>query len=279
MRRTFSLFLLLVLIISSVGFSPVKARDNNSHTGQGLAPDDPQNPVYLPLLFHSLPTYAVTGQVTDQQATPLPGVTIADSAGHAAITNSDGTYSMYIPQGDYALAPTAEGYMFTPSMVDVTVMGDITNQDFTAVAVCNEAFYNNGFEISEWWNLLEVNYPSSYSATQVHSGLRSVRMGIVDWWDNRWGYSSVRSPLMVIPTGAGSVTLRLWIFPESTEAITAPETPDLAPAPAPRRAGGRRGRRRARKTPESARRSVAFAGPTLRVRGARAATGRFVVWP
>jgi hypothetical protein len=114
----------------------------------------------------------ITGQVSDANAAPLAGVTITDDLGHVAITGPTGEYSLGVNGGETSLAPSLEGYLFTPAMLDLNVTSNVTAQDFTAVADCAEALSDTGFENGGYWNLLEGPgmYPSSYSMTVAHSG-------------------------------------------------------------------------------------------------------------
>jgi hypothetical protein len=80
-------------------------------------------------------SYAATGTVTDENGTPLAGVTIIASDDSTATTASDGTYSLSgLVTGTYTLTPTLPGHTFTPASLTVSVPPDATGQDFTATA-------------------------------------------------------------------------------------------------------------------------------------------------
>jgi hypothetical protein len=83
----------------------------------------------------TVPTYTVSGQVTDGSGDPLDGVTITTDTGATATTGSDGSYSLAdLPEGTYTLTPTLAGYTFDPASLTVTVPPDASEQDFTGTA-------------------------------------------------------------------------------------------------------------------------------------------------
>lgn len=83
-------------------------------------------------------------------------------------------------------------------------------------ATCTERLLNGGFETDESWSLPVTAYRAAYSTEQSHSGVRSVRAGIINTADNRFSYSSA-SQTVQIPTGIQTATLSLWIYTVSTE--------------------------------------------------------------
>jgi hypothetical protein len=76
-------------------------------------------------------TYSVSGRVTTADGTGVEGVTIRDNAGHTAVTNANGNYSLAgLPQGTYTVTPSKNGYAFCPSERTVDVSSNISGQDF-----------------------------------------------------------------------------------------------------------------------------------------------------
>jgi hypothetical protein len=224
MIRWIRLLLVLTFLVSASGLTPAAAQP-----GSPLADDPPPplpnalqdaNHIYLPMIVRSFP-YTISGRVTDANQQPLSGVAITDNTGRTAVTDASGVYSLAVEAGDHSIAPSKEGYVFSPSMLDIRVNSNVVGQDFSAVADCSEAIVNGGFESSAWWDLLQGGYPASYSTVRAHSGLRSVRAGIVNSLDNRLADSFVRSPAISIPAGASSAVLRLWLFPVTTESVAA----------------------------------------------------------
>nr|HID12648.1 hypothetical protein [Anaerolineae bacterium] len=67
---------------------------------------------------------------------------------------------------------------------------------------------NSGFETDEGWVL---NRLAIYDTEQVHSGLRSVRVGIPPGEPGGYAYSSV-AQTFAVPAGA-TATLSLWVYP------------------------------------------------------------------
>ncbi|OGO34105.1 MAG: hypothetical protein A2W35_14265 [Chloroflexi bacterium RBG_16_57_11] len=222
MLKFFCVLLTFVFILSAAGVLPAAASDPPPPS-----PNIPQGATRLALPLVSRPyPYYITGQVSDVNAAPLAGVTITDNLGHTAITGPTGDYSLGVNGGATSVAPSLEGYLFSPAMLDLNVTSNVTAQDFTASLGCTEALGNTSFETGGYWNLLEGPgmYPSSYSTTVAHSGSRSVRLGIMNWWENSLSDSLVRSGPISIPASGTSASLSLWLYPLSSEASTlAPE--------------------------------------------------------
>jgi len=80
-----------------------------------------------------LPTYAVRGVVSTSGG-PLAGVTVSDGAGHSAVTNGQGQYSLELPEGSHTLTPALAGYAFDPPSRAVSVPPEADGVDFTAVS-------------------------------------------------------------------------------------------------------------------------------------------------
>ena len=78
------------------------------------------------------PTYSVSGRVSDVNGSSVAGVTISDSAGHTAITDDDGNYTLEgMEAGTYTFTPSrGAGWTFVPSWRIVTVPPHTTGQDF-----------------------------------------------------------------------------------------------------------------------------------------------------
>jgi inhibitor of cysteine peptidase len=82
--------------------------------------------------FAILPTYTVSGQVTDGAGNGIAGVTISDGT-RSATTDAQGFYALSgVPAGAYTLTPSRDGYAFAPASRTVTVTGEVSGQDFTA---------------------------------------------------------------------------------------------------------------------------------------------------
>jgi YVTN family beta-propeller protein len=100
-------------------------------------------------------------------------------------------------------------------------------------AQCEERVVNGGFEADLVWELPNTTYPAGYSASQAHTGARSLRTGIVSAADV-FSYSTGRQ-VVTIPAGVASVVLNFWWYPISAEppaAVTANNgpPPDIARA-------------------------------------------------
>ena len=71
---------------------------------------------------------------------------------------------------------------------------------------------NGGFETDEGWWFPDTDYPAGYSTDQAHSGSRSMRVGIMDWNDNTYSYSSGWQ-MVTIPASVASARLRFCKYP------------------------------------------------------------------
>jgi hypothetical protein len=89
----------------------------------------------------------------------------------------------------------------------------------TAPTSCVEAVANGGFETSSDWEIPATAYPAAYSSAVVHSGSRSMRVGIVDPVDRKFSYSSARQAVS-IPLDATSATLGFWLYAISGDATS-----------------------------------------------------------
>jgi len=99
-------------------------------TGQCGVPD-PQN--YRPhAVIDYVASFSISGKVVDSGGIPVAGVTISNSAGKTAITDSNGNYTLRdVASGNYTLIPSKDDYTFSPVSRSVTVPPDTTEQNFT----------------------------------------------------------------------------------------------------------------------------------------------------
>ncbi|MFN8489879.1 MAG: Calx-beta domain-containing protein [Caldilineaceae bacterium] len=76
-------------------------------------------------------TYAISGRVTNASNAPISGITISDGVGHTAPTDSNGSYTLSgLPAGNYVLAPSKDGYTFSPTSRTITVPPEIKDVNF-----------------------------------------------------------------------------------------------------------------------------------------------------
>ena len=75
---------------------------------------------------------------------------------------------------------------------------------------CNEGMKNGGFESGEAWIIPNTPYQARYTTAQVHSGARSLQVGIEDRTQNAYSYSSAEQWIDV-PAGQ-QATLSLHYF-------------------------------------------------------------------
>lgn len=80
-----------------------------------------------------------------------------------------------------------------------------------------ELLVNGGFETDEAWYIGWTQRPAVYSTEVVHSGARSMRLGITDQTD-AYSYSTIWQKV-TIPLDAYYATLSFWYYPLSQDTI------------------------------------------------------------
>lgn len=215
-RNFVRMMMVLMALAASLNPAPVAANP-------ALDPPPPYFS-YLPAVVVPENLFAVSGQITDETTAPLSGVLVADDSGRQTISDANGYYVLMTPAGERSLAAQKDGYMFSPSINEVIVTGNVDGQDFTAQTACSQAFSNTGFENNTYWGFPSSAWPAVYSTDVVHGGSRSARTGILNLVDNRYSYSSVRSPAVSLPAGASSITLGVWLYFKSGEPVQSAQT-------------------------------------------------------
>lgn len=83
---------------------------------------------------------------------------------------------------------------------------------------CQELIVNGGFETAGAWKIGSTAYPAAYVAAPnpVHSGLRSIRLGIVPPQTDLNTFSSV-AQVMSIPATATTASISFWYYALSTD--------------------------------------------------------------
>ena len=76
---------------------------------------------------------------------------------------------------------------------------------------CQDAVANGGFESPGSWELPPTAYMAGRSSLVAHTGSWSMRVGIENWWENVYSYSSAYQ-WVTIPANATSAVLRLWYY-------------------------------------------------------------------
>lgn len=91
------------------------------------------------------PLYAISGRVVDVQQAPLAGVTVAAGA-QRTTTDANGRYTLdYLVGGTYTLAAAKPGYTFSPPRRTISLLEDMTAQDFVATGGMPAAFLDLPF--------------------------------------------------------------------------------------------------------------------------------------
>jgi hypothetical protein len=103
----------------------------------------------------------------------------------------------------------------TPPPVVVPLTPTPTSPGPTTTTPAGDLIVNGGFEMDTGWAFGSTQQPASYTSDIVHSGARSVRLGIVEGYDI-YSYSSVWQTV-TIPADAGRATLTYWTYPMSQD--------------------------------------------------------------
>lgn len=182
----------------------------------------------------NLPTATATGQPT-ATATIGPSPTVGPSP---TATMPGQTVAFYMPAIVYGFTPTPTATPTQPAATPTptaTATGQptatptskpptATPRPATATPrpptatpgpFCGELIVNGGMENNSGWLINANAFPASYVSGIAHTGNRSMRIGIVNPWDNRFSYSSVQQTLQV-PSSAATTTLRFWLLPTTT---------------------------------------------------------------
>ena len=214
MKRLVQVSLVIILMLSSAPGISALGKQLDIHPQ--LEPLPPGGGLlFLPFL-RSATGYSVTGQITDDQGQSLGGVTVIDQYGHSAVTSADGTYTLSnLTAGDYSLAPSKPGYVFSPSVNQVNLPAADSTLNFSGFLACSQATVNGSFELDQAWQYTQNE--AGYTAAAAHSGGRAFWTGILNTTDNKSGYSYAQQTI-TIPAGTAGATLRLWLYPLSEDA-------------------------------------------------------------
>ena len=215
MKKSFLIFLVLVLITTSLALS------SSSSVGLAQTSDESEadSKVYMPLV-NLTPTYDIYGRVYGPEGQLIGGASIIDQEGRQTFSNADGTYNLKgLVAGKYALAAQKDGLLFNPTATEVENLSSDINLDLNAIAACDEAILNGGFEKDKAWQFPATTFTASYSTDAAHSGSRSARTGILKTADNRYAYSSARQ-MVTVPSDTVSANLKVWLYPISDEVLS-----------------------------------------------------------
>jgi hypothetical protein len=100
-----------------------------------------------------------------------------------------------------------------PGFYAPMIMGGI---HIKGASTCFNALTNGGFESNQAWEIPLTEYSAAYSTVRAHSGIQSMRTGILNSAENRYSYSDARQ-VVTIPSNINEATLRLWLYPQTTE--------------------------------------------------------------
>ncbi len=236
-------------------FSPVPVTFTLQIILQSLQPAPPERLTFLPgqsvitpsgSLQANIPKAYVVNIAAGQQIRILLTSTPAGSANFSFSGVSDSfTYKPFTDASrEWTFTtPTAQDYLITvlsnvPAtyVLELTVptplpptAPPLTPLPTVPVGCTADTIQNGGFETDGFWLFGDDPVPATYSSTTVHSGLRSVRLGIDPVLgagvQNQKSFSSILQPFQISP-GATIAQLRWWNFYRTEEGVT--DNPGLA---------------------------------------------------
>jgi hypothetical protein len=213
-RKIYEIAYALISLILLLAFGFAVA-----HAQQGQIQSTVQ--VFIPAVYKApAPRYSIQGKVVNQQNVAIAGVTIKANQGQQTTTGADGKYNLTgLLAGTYTITPSKTGLVFSPTATIVIVPPDIANVNFTASGLCTQVILNGGFEDNTAWAIPVTEYSAGYTTAEHHSGLRSMRTGIVNLADNIASDSTTEQKVTT-PAGTTSALFTFWIKPVSGDAGT-----------------------------------------------------------
>lgn len=158
----------------------------------GLPKTGPLAPSHVTIEFQAIAA-SVSGTYYNQVAAAASNLTIPVLSNVAPI-------SITAPTPTRTATPTATG---TPPTATQTPTP-------TATSPCQEWVVNGGLEDTSGWT---ISQNATLTDQQVHGGIHSLRLGIVDG-PNIYSYSSA-TQLLALPADAAQITLSFWYYPLS----------------------------------------------------------------
>lgn len=128
----------------------------------------------------------------------------------------NGITSMFVD--DVSLATCSSGGSTrTPTLTPTSTATGTITPPATALP-CNQLMSNPGFETGKSWYIPVTRYSAGYSTNKSHNGSRSMRTGITTSADNTYSYSDAGQQVTIPSSNLGSVTLSLWVYPQTSDA-------------------------------------------------------------
>jgi hypothetical protein len=121
----------------------------------------------------------------------------------------DGITGMYVD--DVTLDVCNSGTTPPPPSATPTPGPTATPAPTPVPGTCNERVANNSFETISDWDIPATRFSAGYSTDQAHTGVQSMRTGIIYDAHNRYSYSDARQ-YVSIPSGSSTATLSLWAY-------------------------------------------------------------------
>ncbi len=127
------------------------------------------------------------------------------------VCTGTGPTSTPLPPTGTPLPPTA-----TPLPTSTPLPTPVIPTPTPQPGICSELISNNGFEQASAWTIPLTAFSAGYSNRQAHTGVQSMRTGIVFTAHDRFSYSDFRQTV-TIPSNASSANLNFWLYAESEE--------------------------------------------------------------
>ncbi len=136
--------------------------------------------VTVDVALNAIPTYTVSGTVTDGENNPIEGATVTnEETGETVTTDENGDYSFTdVEEGTYTLTASAEGYVSASQKVSVTE--DVTNADFQLAEVEESAPVIDTFDVDNNSNPQWARADVQWAVSDDGGNLAEVRLDVYD---------------------------------------------------------------------------------------------------
>lgn len=135
-----------------------------------------------------MPTYSISGRVTNRNNNPVSDVTISSGSSLNTTTNASGYYTITnLITGTYTVAPDKSGYTFSPISRTVSVPPNATGKDFTATDVLNLILLEDHFD-SENNGTWRENYSDFVNWDVTDGSVDLIGNGFADYFPSNGLY-------------------------------------------------------------------------------------------
>jgi hypothetical protein len=129
----------------------------------------------------------------------------------------NGITSMYVDDVALGTCPSS-GPTSTPTLTPTSTATGTITPPATALP-CSQLMTNPGFENGKSWYIPVTRYTAGYSTDESHNGSSSMRTGITSPASNTYSYSDAGQQVTIPSSNLGSVTLSLWVYPQTSDTM------------------------------------------------------------